>query len=142
MAELEVRELLDRYFFALDNKNSDGARECWAPHLTQFGLAPPLVENGTDEAQRQDLEAWFERFDGELDFETRDLHVFASRDVAYCHLLTHLMAQRTDGTLVDLWYRQTFGLQKLDGRWLIEHSHASVPFEMDGSSKAATELHP
>jgi len=41
---------------------------------------------------------------------------------------------------VDLWFRETLGLQKFDGKWLIGHSHDSVPFYMDGSYKAAVDL--
>jgi hypothetical protein len=32
---------------------------------------------------------------------------------------------KTDGSAVDLWFRQTLGLVKRDGRWMVSHQHAS-----------------
>ena len=34
------------------------------------------------------------------------------------------------------------GFRKVDGTWKIAHAHTSVPFYMDGSFKAATDLNP
>jgi ketosteroid isomerase-like protein len=34
------------------------------------------------------------------------------------------------------------GLRKIGGEWLIAHEHDSTPFYMDGSDKAALDLHP
>ena len=42
----------------------------------------------------------------------------------------------------DLWFRVTLGLRRVDGRWLVTHEHESVPFEMDGSFRASTDLTP
>jgi ribonuclease PH len=41
---------------------------------------------------------------------------------------------------VDLWFRTTVVLKKASGRWQIVHEHASVPFYMDGSLRAAVDL--
>ena len=43
---------------------------------------------------------------------------------------------------VDLWFRETLGFRKIDGKWTITHEHSSVPFYMDGSFKAAIDLKP
>jgi hypothetical protein len=42
----------------------------------------------------------------------------------------------------DLWMRLTVGLAKAGGHWRIVHEHVSVPFYMDGSFRAATDLTP
>ncbi|MDD7940478.1 nuclear transport factor 2 family protein [Actinomycetospora lutea] len=41
-----------------------------------------------------------------------------------------------------LWFRSTYALRRRDGAWAIVHQHESVPFHMDGSFRAATELTP
>jgi ketosteroid isomerase-like protein len=41
-----------------------------------------------------------------------------------------------------LWYRLTVGLRKREGQWRIAHTHASVPFYMDESGRAALDLAP
>ena len=48
----------------------------------------------------------------------------------------------TEGMKVDLWFRETLGFRKIDGKWTITHEHSSVPFYMDGSFKAAIDLKP
>ncbi len=47
-----------------------------------------------------------------------------------------------DGEKVDMWLRETLCFRKIDGRWLVTHEHASVPFYMDGSERAALDLKP
>jgi ketosteroid isomerase-like protein len=42
----------------------------------------------------------------------------------------------------DLWFRETLGFRKIDGKCAITHEHKSVPFYMDGSFKAAIDLKP
>jgi PhnB protein len=49
---------------------------------------------------------------------------------------------KTDGAKGDLWFRHTFGFQRIKGEWKIAHEHESVPFYMDGSFKAAIDLKP
>jgi ketosteroid isomerase-like protein len=51
-----------------------------------------------------------------------------------------MMATTTNGSKVELWFRQTLGFRKIDGQWRITHEHSSVPFYMDGSYKAAVDL--
>jgi hypothetical protein len=36
----------------------------------------------------------------------------------------------------------TFGLHRQNGAWRVAHRHASVPFHMDGSLRAAVTLKP
>jgi ketosteroid isomerase-like protein len=53
-----------------------------------------------------------------------------------------MKATTANDAKVDLWFRQTLGLLKIDGAWKIAHEHSSVPFYMDGSFKAAVDLKP
>jgi ketosteroid isomerase-like protein len=66
----------------------------------------------------------------------------AGDDVAFCHGLTHMTGTKTDGELVDLWFRSTVGLRRTAAGWQITHEHDSTPFYMDGSGRAATDLRP
>ncbi|WP_157958475.1 hypothetical protein [Salinicola lusitanus] len=34
------------------------------------------------------------------------------------------------GNKIDLWTRETIGLRKLDGQWLMIHDHVSVPIDL------------
>jgi ketosteroid isomerase-like protein len=53
-----------------------------------------------------------------------------------------MQGTKTDGAKADLWFRQTFGFQRITGEWKIAREHESVPFYMDGSFKAAIDLTP
>jgi SnoaL-like domain len=45
-------------------------------------------------------------------------------------------------TIDETKIRQTLSFRKIDGEWKIAHEHASVPFYMDGSFRAAIDLKP
>jgi len=90
----------------------------------------------------EDLAGWFATWRGPIGYEIGDLRITAGNDVAYCHSLSRYTGARTDGTDTDIWFRETFGLRKINGQWLITHLHESVPLYMDGNPRAATDLQP
>ncbi len=56
--------------------------------------------------------------------------------------LNRLHGTLKGGRSVDMWMRSTLAFRKVDGAWKIAHGHSSVPFLMDGSFRAATDLTP
>jgi uncharacterized protein (TIGR02246 family) len=139
--EARIRQLLDDRARALHAKDAAGVASVYAPDVMWFDLAPPLRYVGA-ETYRHSLEAWFATWKGPIGYETRDLSIVIGGDVAFCHGLSRLSGQRTDGAETDVWVRGTLCLQKIDGRWAITHEHFSVPFYMDGSFRAAVDLTP
>lgn len=79
---------------------------------------------------------------GQIGFEVRDLTISCSDNVAFACCLSRMLGERTSGEQTDVWYRLTLGLRKINGKWLIQHEHESVPFYMDGSLRAAVDLKP
>jgi ketosteroid isomerase-like protein len=53
-----------------------------------------------------------------------------------------MSGRKTDGEVIELWFRQTFGLKRSRNGWKIVHEHGSAPFYMDGSFRAAVDLKP
>ena len=139
--EAQIRDLIDRWVTALRAKNADELLSCYAADVVSFDLAPPLQYVGTA-ALRKSLAEWFSTFRGPIGYEMRDLSITAGDDVGFCRSLNRLTGTRTDGEKTDVWVRATVGCRRIDGRWLISHEHASVPFYMDGSGKAAVDLKP
>lgn len=135
--ETRIRALLDEYVAALDAKDVDRLCACYAPGTALFDLAPPLRKTAPD---AQMWKEWFSGFDGPLDCEIRNTTIRSAGDLAFCHGLSRLSARTTEGESFTLWFRITFGLQRLGGGWRIVHEHQSVPFLMDGSFLAATDL--
>ncbi|ANL26475.1 NTF2 domain-containing protein [Rhizobium phaseoli] len=124
---------------ALGEKNAKDVLSYEAEDSVEFSLAPPLVHYGQDEAG---LQAWFDAWDGPIGGEVRDAKLTVGGDVAFWSGLLRMTGTKTDGTAVDLWFRQTLGLVKRDGHWVVAHQHASVPFSMDGSGRALLDLKP
>ena len=134
LPETAVRELLEEYAEAMRAADADRLARCHLPGAEVYDLAPPLRKAFDAEA----LRAWFAGHGGgPLGFEIRDLAVTAGADVAYAHCLTRMYAPG-----FELWFRASYGLRRVGGRWLIAHVHESTPFHMDGSMAAATDLTP
>jgi ketosteroid isomerase-like protein len=115
----------------------------FADDAVTFTLAPPLRNTGLDARDPEALAGWMAGFTGPITLEHRDLVVAVSGDVAFVHGLARLAAVPIgypEG--FSMWMRITVGLRRCEGRWLVAHEHQSVPFHMDGSFLAATDLEP
>jgi ketosteroid isomerase-like protein len=124
---------------AIGEKDAKEALSFDTDDFVEFSLAPPLVFHGKDEAG---LQAWLNTWDGQIGGNVQDAKVTIGTDVAFWTGLINMTGTKTDGENVDLWFRQTLGLVKKDGRWQVAHQHASVPFAMDGSGRALLDLKP
>lgn len=131
--------MLQQWAGALRTKDIAGVLAHHAPRVEHFALAPPLEATAEP---RQALQQWFASFAGEIGYEIRDQQITAGEDVAFCHSLNRVSGKTADGQELDMWFRQTLGLRKSDGEWMITHEHESVPFYMDGSARAAVDLQP
>jgi uncharacterized protein (TIGR02246 family) len=139
--ERQIRTLIDNWANAIRAKDVDGLMSHYTPDILVFDLAPPLQYAGID-AYRKNFEEWFSSFQGSIGCEIRDLSINAGDDVAFGHSLNRISGKRTSGEETDVWVRATVCYRKIDGEWRIAHEHASVPFYMDGSYKAAVDLKP
>jgi uncharacterized protein (TIGR02246 family) len=139
--EARIRALVDDWASAVRARDVDAVARHYAADVVAFDLAPPLQYIGAD-ALRTSLAAWFPTFRGPVGYDISDLHVTTGEDVAFCRSLNRISGSRTDGGTTDVWVRATVGLRKIDGTWKVTHEHASVPFYMDGSDRAAVDLQP
>lgn len=137
--EDKIRAAIDARADAIRNKNVPGVIPRFTEDSVGFSLAPPLQAKTP---LKEDLENWFATFRGPIGLEMRDLKIIAGEDVAYCHSLSRLSGTKIHGEKTDVWFRETLCFQKINGQWLITHTHESVPFYMDGSFKAAIDLKP
>ena len=141
-AQDAIGALLDERVAALRVKDAGRAVATLAPDVVAFELAPPLALGPERARDIAGLEAWLAGWDGPVGIEMRDLHIEAGGDVAWCRSLNRLSGTLAGGRAVDMWMRSTLGLRKIAGAWAIAHGHSSVPFHMDGSFRAATDLEP
>jgi ketosteroid isomerase-like protein len=142
-----ILAVLDELHAAIGAGDASRALGTCAPDAVVFNLAPPLVAGtGSRAGDLAALEGWITSFDAPPRLAHREPTVHADGDVAFVHTLTSMSGSKSpEGTgtaTFTLWFRSTYGLRRLDGRWLIVHQHESVPFHMDGSFLAATGLAP
>jgi uncharacterized protein (TIGR02246 family) len=139
-AESQIRALIEESAEAVRARDPDLSLAGYARDVVGFDLIEPLRYEGRD-ALRTRLESWFSSFEGDIGYENRDLTVAASDDVAFAHSRNHVTGTLTNGRKLDMWWRATLCLRKLDGRWMVTHTHASVPFDME-TLRASVDLAP
>ena len=140
--EQQIRSLIDSQTAALSGKQVEGAIGVYAKDNVMYTLAPPLKPGNRDElTATQAVQQWFDTWDGPIRYETEDLKITVSGDLAFSTGLFRMIGDQ-NGEHVDMWFRRTLVFQRMDGEWKIVHDHESVPFYMDGSGRAATDLKP
>jgi PhnB protein len=140
--EARIRQLLDDYARAIAAKDAKAVHAHYASDLVCYDLAPPLRLEGEHALDPKDLQTWLDAWAGPLRTDGRDLRIAIGGDIAYAHGLRRMTGARKSGEKIDVWFRATCGLRKVRGEWKIVHLHNSVPFYMDGSKQAATDLVP
>jgi ketosteroid isomerase-like protein len=149
-SETQVRELLADLEMSYRSKDADRIVSHDAPEIVMFDLAPPLrhrpgdttdIGGGreVDMTTAEGVRTWLAGFgDAEFEYETKDLQVVSGDEVAFAYCLARIGSPGR----FSLWHRLTIGLHKREGKWQIVHTHASVPFYMDDSGRAALDLVP
>ena len=140
--EAAIRALIDRWTKAAQEKNVDGVMSIYqrGPSLVAYDLVPPLQYKGWD-AYRADYKAFFDHYDGPIEFEFRDLVIAAAATFGYSHELQRVSGTLKGGQKAAFWLRVTDIYRKIGGQWRVVHEHVSVPTDLE-SGKAALNLTP
>lgn len=138
-AKDDVVVLCDRLAEAHRARDADAIIACYAADATIYSLAPPLGERGMD---REAVAGWLATWSGPITIDAADVQIVVGDDIAWSTALNRMRGTKTDGETVDMWFRTTLGFRRTGGGWRIAHDHSSVPFYMDGSYRAATDLTP
>ncbi len=141
--EAAIRALIDRWTKAAHQKNVDGVMSIYqrGPSLVAYDLVPPLQYKGWD-AYRADYKAFFDQYDGPIEFEFRDLVINADdATFGYSHELQRVSGTLKAGRQAAFWVRVTDIYRKIDGQWRVVHEHVSVPTNRE-TGKAALDLTP
>ncbi len=105
-----------------------------------FDVVGELSANGAKSAKER-LKTWFGTMQMLKDFEVRFIDIAVNNKIAYCNTFNHIVAIIQDGKDLNMWWRETLSLQKLNDKWFIFCAHSSVPFDAL-SGKASTGLKP
>lgn len=99
------------------------------PDVEVFDLRASLNVVGAS-AYRNNLEQWFDSFEGPLGFELHNLRVAPGETTAFCHYLALITGARPGGRVSGYWVRGTTGFERRGDEWLVTHEHISQPAAM------------
>lgn len=138
----DIKEVEDRFITAFRAKDVNAIMQLCVPDqsLVVFDVTPPLQRTGA-QAYRKDWEEAFSRFEGPLQAEISDEEVITGGGVAYVLSIHHVTGTMKGGKKVDYTVRVTDGFKKINGKWLIAHTHVSFPVDMR-TGKADIESKP
>jgi ketosteroid isomerase-like protein len=111
---------------AIRDKDLDRLMTFYVDDVEVFDLRASLNVYGAS-AYRNNLEDWFESFEGPLGFELHNLRIVTGEPAAFCHYLALITGARPDGRTSGYWVRGTTCFERRDGEWLVTHEHISTP---------------
>lgn len=127
--ELAIRQLHETFEQATAAKDLDRIMAQYADDVVAFDAVGALQFKGVPE-YRAHWQRCFEFCQGEGFFETHELHVDVSGDMACSRMLTHCGGPNAEGEMQAAWMRGTRVWARRDGEWKVIHEHFSMPFDM------------
>ncbi|WP_407294273.1 YybH family protein [Stutzerimonas zhaodongensis] len=128
--ETRIRQLHAEFEAAVKAKDLDRIMTQYAPDLVAFDAVGALQFQGVSEYHAH-WQRCFEFCQGEGFFETHELHIEASGELAYSRMLNHCGGPNADGQMQTAWMRASRVWRKHDGVWRVVHEHFSMPFDME-----------
>jgi len=122
--EAVIRAQIEAWAAAVRERDMAGVLKNHAADMIMFDVPPPLQLRGIAAYEA----SWPQFFDASpkpIKFDIVDLQITAGRDVAFAVAL--MRCAMIEGGNVDLDFRLTIGLHKIDGQWIVTHEHHSVP---------------
>lgn len=140
VAEPIIRQRVEDLAKAVHAKDIDRVMSFYSPGIVSFDLNPPLRYAGADRKRRAWQEA-FAGYAGPIGYQVHELNVTTQGELAFVHSLNHVSGRVASGHDSDLWVRWTACFRRIEGVWLIEHDHVSVPADLE-HGKALLDLSP
>ncbi len=141
--ETPVHTALDTYVQAVQNKDFDTLKSCYAPNLLAYDMLPPLAYKGF-QAYGKLWETCFSCFEGPIQYHQHDAQIHIDQDIAFAYALVRMggnMKNEQGAEAGFMWFRSTLCFQQINQQWLIIHEHTSVPVDIE-TGKACMELQP
>jgi len=123
--ESQIRQLIEDWALAVRNRDIQKIMAHHSSDMIMFDVPEPFQSTGLDEYRKTwDL---FFAFTKQGVFDIRSLNIVAGEDVAFCYATMQCADKSGTPDFVDLPFRLTIGLKKINGQWTILHEHHSVP---------------
>jgi len=130
--QAEIKALQERLIEAIRHKDYDAIMSCYIPSekLIIFDVVPPRQYVGAT-AYKEDWKGALSVFKGPFTVTMSDLTIASNGgDLAFGHSIQDFSGVDANGAKVQFVLRATDCYRKVNGKWLIEHEHYSVPVDL------------
>jgi ketosteroid isomerase-like protein len=123
--ESQIRTLVVRWAEAVRKRDIENILAHHSKDMVMYDVPEPFQSIGID-AYRKTWDLFF-KFTKPGVFDIQDLKIVAGENVAFCYAAMKCSDKSDSGEYVDLPFRLTIGLKKINNEWIIVHEHHSVP---------------
>jgi ketosteroid isomerase-like protein len=123
--EIQIRQLVENWAKAVRNKDIDTILAHHSAGIVMYDVPEPFKSVGLD-AYRKTWDTFF-AFTKPGVFDIQELQVITDENVAFCFAEMKCEDKSNSEEFVELHFRLTVGLKKINNEWTIVHEHHSVP---------------
>ncbi len=124
--EEKILRLLGDWAAAVRRRDYDAILKHHAQDIVMFDVPEPFQSEGI-EAYRKTWDLFFKWMSDPPKFELSNIRVTAGADFAFVTAHGHCLGPGEKGMPKDIAFRLTVCLRKIDGQWVVQHEHHSVP---------------
>ena len=120
--EVAIRNLVENWASAVRRKDLSAILQ---NHL-MFDVPPPLQSKGI-EAYKTTWDLFFSWARDPVVFNISEMSITAGDDVAFVTAVMRCAGTEVNGDDIELDFRLTIGLRKIDNQWIVRHENHSIP---------------
>jgi uncharacterized protein (TIGR02246 family) len=124
--EAAIRKIVEDWASAVRNRDLPAVMRNHSTDILMFDVPPPFQSKGI-EAYRKTWDLFFSCAGDPAAFNIKEMNVTVGDNVAFVTAAMRCAEREAGGEDIDLDFRLTIGLRKIDGNWVIVHEHHSIP---------------
>lgn len=125
--ETQIRQLLQNWAQAVRHRDLQNILKFHSDDIVMYDVPKPFQSVGID-AYRKTWDTFFTYTKPGV-FDIQELTVYANNNIAFCFATMKCADKSSSVDYVELDFRLTIGLQKMNHQWMIIHEHHSIPSE-------------
>jgi ketosteroid isomerase-like protein len=125
--EAQIRQLVENWANAVRNKDMQTILAYHSDDIVMYDVPKPFQSIGID-AYRKTWDTFFAYTKLGV-FNIQELNIVADEHVAFCFATMKCADKSNSKDFIELDFRLTIGLKKINGHWIILHEHHSIPSE-------------
>jgi ketosteroid isomerase-like protein len=125
--EAQIRQLIEDWAAAVRKGQIEAILAHHTENIVMYDVPKPFQSVGLD-AYRKTWDSFFAYTKPGI-FDIKELNIVADNHVAFCYAAMKCADCSNSVDYVELDFRLTVGLQKINNQWTIMHEHHSIPCE-------------